>query len=240
MCDIWTLPNGLYDEHDIWPILEKNVFPYLTNMDPLGGEPFVQKDTFRLIKLMSELNPTCKWSFTTNAHWNFNESIKKHLNLLPHVDIRISLDGLTDETYKKIRGGELALVLDCIDKMVLYNEERKANHMRPMNLALAMTVQTYNWKEMHLFADYGNKDIFHEFHFQETVGDEDYQGEEILILKKLSHSERKRICDYILNSLAPRALFKAKEILYPILETFEVKEKVILQKEFYQKSIMKF
>jgi radical SAM protein with 4Fe4S-binding SPASM domain len=239
MCDIWTLPNGLYDENEIWPILEKNLFPFLTIMEPLGGEPFVQKDTFRLIKLMSEINPTCKWSFTTNAHWQLNKSIKKHLDLLQEVDIRVSLDGLTEDVFKKIRGGDLSLVLQTVEDLHQYNQERMERGAVPMKISLAMTVQTYNWKEMHLFAMYGDQEKFHDFHYQETVGGEEYKGGEILILNQLPEIEKIRITEYILDSLKPKAMFKAKEVLFPILKTLDKEKAINYQKEFYKKSLMK-
>ena len=105
MCDIWTLPNGLYDDHKLWHMFEEKIFPHLKVMEPLGGEPFVQPDTYRLIRIMEKINPECKWSFTTNAHWRLNKSITNHLDMIQDLDIRVSLDGMTAETFKKFEEG---------------------------------------------------------------------------------------------------------------------------------------
>ncbi|MCO4794693.1 MAG: SPASM domain-containing protein, partial [Bacteriovoracaceae bacterium] len=69
MCDIWTMQNGLYDTIGFWDNAKENFFPFIKEVEMLSGEPFIQEDTYKLIDIVSEVNPDCLWSFTTNGHW---------------------------------------------------------------------------------------------------------------------------------------------------------------------------
>ena len=129
-------------------------------------------------------------------------------------------------------------MMKTIDDLEEYNQERVKKNLSPIRLSLAMTVQKYNWHEMHLFAEYGLQDRFFDFHYQETVGEEEYQGDDEIILKKLTAHEKIRICDYILEKMPQgKAVIKSKEVLFPILNSLDNPEKNLFKKMFYQKSL---
>src|SRR5439155_91000 len=54
MCDVWRQPNELYDNSDLWTLGPEKIFPFLLEVDMLGGEPFIQRDTYRFIDFCAE------------------------------------------------------------------------------------------------------------------------------------------------------------------------------------------
>ena len=70
MCDVWSQPNGLYENSDLWTEGPEKIFPYLVEVDMLGGEPFIQKDTFKFIDAVSEVNKTCRWGISCKFSHN--------------------------------------------------------------------------------------------------------------------------------------------------------------------------
>lgn len=149
MCDIWKLPNGLYDELGFWESAEKNLFPFLKQVDPLSGEPFIQKDTFRLMDIMARVNPSAAWRITTNAHWNLTPFIKEKLDKINITGINVSLDAVSQEVYSVVReGGKISVPLKTIDDLVAYQKDRLARGLPSFKLDINMTVQKDNWREM--------------------------------------------------------------------------------------------
>lgn len=237
MCDIWKLPNGLYENSTFIKFANKHIYPHLKVMEPLGGEPFIQPQTYELINLMAKINPRCKWNFTTNAHWHFNNAVKKHLDRIYSGSIMISLDGATEETYHTIRGGKFDLVIETVKDLVRYTKTRRDFGMKPLNLSLAMTVQKYNWFEMHLFAKLAGEIGVDEYHYQETVGDDKYDGNDPLVLSKLDEKFKIEICEYMISSLPVRALHKAKEIYFPIANSLCETNKNMIIKMYYAQMV---
>ncbi|MEQ1878000.1 MAG: radical SAM protein, partial [Bdellovibrionia bacterium] len=149
MCTIWKQPNGLYDKLNFWEDAEKNLFPYLKQVDPLAGEPLIQKDTFRLMDIMARVNPSAVWRITTNGHWKFTPQLKERLEKIAIGGINVSLDAVTQEVYAKVRErGRIGIVRKAIDELAKYRLERKAGHGTAFTLNINMTVQKHNWKEM--------------------------------------------------------------------------------------------
>ena len=56
MCHIWKMENGYYDKNEFWKNAEIDFFPYIKEIELLSGEPFIQKDTYKLIDVISSLN----------------------------------------------------------------------------------------------------------------------------------------------------------------------------------------
>jgi cyclic pyranopterin phosphate synthase len=162
MCDIWSGPNGVYDESQFWKDGEKDIFPYIEHIDLLGGEPFVQKDTFRLIDMVSKLNPNCLWAITTNGNWNFNEGIKKALDKIKLSSITISFDGIFADTYLKIRKkGNYKQTIKAIDELISYRDNGEHFHLQ-----LDFCVQRDNFKEVFAFIHFcKKKNVAHSFIF---------------------------------------------------------------------------
>ncbi len=154
MCEVWKQPNGLYDRSDFWRIGPTDIFPHLLELNLLGGEPFVQKDTFRLIDEVSAVNQDCGWAFVTNGQWKLREPIRARLDRIRIRWIQVSLDSVNAETYPEIRkGGALATVLETIDALIEYRDRRKAAG-RAFDLAASMCVQRRNWREVPQFLQY--------------------------------------------------------------------------------------
>ncbi len=148
MCGTWRDPNQLWDSTDFWTRGPKEIFPQLLELDVLGGEPFVQKDTFRLIDEVTKVNSKCTWLFTTNGQWKFGDSIRKRLDRIPIRYIQVSLDSLKPDTFALIRkNGVLEKSLATLEQLAKYRDER-AKEGRGFTLAISQAVQVSNWKEV--------------------------------------------------------------------------------------------
>lgn len=149
MCDIWMMQNGLYDEIDFWPKAKNNFFPYIKEIELLSGEPFIQRDTYRLIDEVSAVNPDALWSFTTNGHWKMTKSVKESLDKIRVKNIIISIDSLIPEVYSSIRkDGNLNVVLRNIEALKEYERERVSNGLTELSLSLHFLVMKSNWEEL--------------------------------------------------------------------------------------------
>lgn len=154
MCDVWKQPNGIYDGSDFWRVGPKEIFPYLMEVDMLGGEPFIQADTFRFIDAVTAVNARCTWGFITNANYVLNAKLKSYLDKLPLRHIHISLDAMGAETYAKIRvGGRWEKTLQTVMDYVEYRNQR-AQEGRGFALFASFCVQRDNWRELPAFLQF--------------------------------------------------------------------------------------
>ncbi|WP_417335288.1 SPASM domain-containing protein [Halobacteriovorax marinus] len=161
MCDVWKLPNGYYTEENFWKDARESLFPFLREIDMLSGEPFLQKDTFKLIDEVSRLNDSCVWNITTNAHWALSEEIKSHLDKINFRNMILSVDSLVPEVYGKIRfPGKLSRVLKTIEDILVYDKQRVTKGLSSLNLNMNFLVQKDNWMEVEEVVKYcGERDI---------------------------------------------------------------------------------
>ena len=148
MCEVWQEPRGVYDQSQFWEHGEKYIFPYLRELEVLGGEPFIQKDTFRLLDVVTKLNSECKWSFVSNGHYKFSNYIRSRLEKIPLKQIQFSLDSLDADTYRSIRRkGDLSLVLETLEKFQHFRTNY-SKHRQDFSLIYSMCVLRNNWKEI--------------------------------------------------------------------------------------------
>ena len=155
MCDVWRQPNALYEDSDFWKIGPEKIFPFLLEVDMLGGEPFIQKDTYRLIDAVSAVNPKCTWGFITNAQYIFNERLRATLDKIQIRHLHVSLDGIRAETYASIRKkGDLGKSLRTLDAFLDYRSERRRRDGREFVIFASICVQRANWQELPEFLDY--------------------------------------------------------------------------------------
>jgi cyclic pyranopterin phosphate synthase len=153
MCDVWSQPNGLYNKSDFWERGPSEIFPNLRELDVLGGEPFIQSDTYRLIDEVSAINPECTWAFVTNAHYKFGDAIRSRLDKISIRWMQVSLDSLNAETYSKVRrGGHLERVIETFNALLSYRAER-ASQGRGFRMMASMCVQRENWREIPEFLE---------------------------------------------------------------------------------------
>ncbi|MCY4524253.1 MAG: SPASM domain-containing protein [Halobacteriovoraceae bacterium] len=149
MCEVWKQENGTYTEENFWKEARERIFPYLKEIKVLGGEPFIQPDTFRLIREITEINPDCKWSLWTNAAWNFNSNIESSLNKIKNIRmITVSLDSPVKEYFEKIRvKGRFNQVMRTLDQLIAYRDKRIKNN-EGFFLQTDMAVQKDNWQDI--------------------------------------------------------------------------------------------
>lgn len=147
MCPVWTLPNQVYDKSTFWSEGQETIFPKLKRIMVKSGEPFIQKDTYRLIELVSEVNKDCIWEFTTNGHYRLTPTILEHLDRIRLDCLKVSIDSLQESVYPKIRKrGDLKKVLTTLKGFVEYRDKRSQLN-RPFELGVNMAVQKQNWRE---------------------------------------------------------------------------------------------
>ncbi len=191
MCDSHEQPNGIYDSSFLWSDGPEHIFPNLASLDLLGGEPFIQKDTFRLIDSVFAVNTECLWSFSTNGNVNFKEDIAPKITKLNIDWIMISIDSLIPKTYKLIRkGGNLKHALQTIEDACQLRDIKNNNNNHKMKLFGSMCVQKINYLEMVDFYNYCiNKDILPIFHY--------CSGKQKNSLDNLNTAEARTIITYI-------------------------------------------
>ena len=132
----------------------EKIFPYLVEVDMLGGEPFIQKDTFKFIDAVSAVNKTCRWGFITNASYNFNDKIKSSLDKLELRHIHLSMDGMSKTVYEKIRkNGIFEKTFKTIDDYINYRNERRIQN-RGFVVFGSFCVQKDNWHEIGQFLEF--------------------------------------------------------------------------------------
>jgi cyclic pyranopterin phosphate synthase len=154
MCDVWQQPNQVYDESNFWREGPKAFFPFLMEIEVLGGEPFVQKDTFRLIREVSAVNDKCTWSFVTNGHYSGHKKIIDALAALKIGSIQVSVDSLNPAVYNKIRrGGDLELPLGSIAKFSEFRRKRQSLGIG-FRFVLSMCILKQNWQEIPDFLEF--------------------------------------------------------------------------------------
>lgn len=207
MCDVWSQPNGLYNNSDLWTEGPEKIFPFLLEIDMLGGEPFIQKDTFRFIDAVSAVNSDCGWGFITNSSYVFNDKLRSTLDKVKLRHIHLSIDGVTKETYEKIRkNGVFEKTFATIQKYIEYRDSR-ALSVRSFALFGSMCVQKDNWHEIGMFLDFCKQKNISPL-LQSVI------GRSHLSLNNLSSAEY----DQILKIISP---FLNTALRYTVLPVYE-------------------
>lgn len=125
MCNVWMDTERPYEETTFWDEGKTKIFPFLEQIDLLGGEPFIQKDTYKLIDEISLINDQVKWSVTTNGNWNFTKKIKEYLDKIKLNIITVSVDSFFPDTYLRIRReGNYKQMMKTIKDLVEYRNQR--------------------------------------------------------------------------------------------------------------------
>ncbi|MFK7827636.1 MAG: SPASM domain-containing protein [Oligoflexales bacterium] len=188
MCDVWKAPNATYNQTSFWEQGPKEVFPFLKEIEVLGGEPFIQKDTYKLIHAVNTSNKNCRWSFVTNAHYNFTKKLEKTLNQLNLKQIQISLDSLKPCTYQHIRkGGDLMQTLKTIQDFVKFRKNYQETFGNDFTFIISMCVLKSNRHEVPEFLDFCQQ-IEAQAQFQHAFYDPSQQ-ESLSLLNKEAKNE---------------------------------------------------
>jgi cyclic pyranopterin phosphate synthase len=233
MCKIWQMDNGLYDRLGFWTDAEENLFPNIKFVDPLAGEPFIQKDLYRLIRILKKKASNARWRFTTNGHWKFTDYITKHLDMIEDIHcIQTSIDGATPEMYARVRkNGKLSVVLKNLEDQKKYNEERKAKGRKTFKMMQMMTVIRENWKEIPLMCRL-MESMNVNYHFIKCDGPDD------MMIVTLPLKDRLTILDYLFNNLEDRDYVHVSRVLIPLIDSIPKSEstKILYQKKFFKES----
>lgn len=221
MCHVWKMPNDLYTDENFWNYAKTDIFPTLKEVELLSGEPFLQKDTYKLINILSKVNPACRWIITTNGHWKLNQKIKSDLDKIHLRDIIISIDSVVPETYSKIRKlGKLEVVLENLKNFIEYKESRVARKLPGFNIKINYLIQKDNWHEIKVIHDF-NKERSQVSSFI-TFLHEPFE------YSLLHYDEKKRIeiVEFYLKELSEVELSLTMRVLRPLIMSLEKSNRV--------------
>lgn len=212
MCSVWTKPSGFYNNPKYRKMIEE-IIPHIKEVEFLSGEPFIQKDTYEYIDLISATNPDCLWNITTNTQWQLNDFIKNKLNKIKFRKLIISLDSLNEATFAKIRkGGTLQRSLDTIRDLIKYNASRQALGLDDLKMDLNCSIQKNNWREIPKLLEFGRT---HNFYTGITF----VYSPSNLSLLSYSHDEREKILAELITLLSPDDLQLSMLVIRPLLKS---------------------
>jgi cyclic pyranopterin phosphate synthase len=143
MCTNRSEENKGFAHEDFWTELEESILPDVEEIELVGGEPFVVKDTYRLIDLVMKVKPSIRWCFVTNGHFDFDRLFKaKLMNLTVH-SAAVSIDSFDPEKFKKIRvNGDLSKTVDTLRKI------REIRDVKKFYLTCNFLIQRDNYDEV--------------------------------------------------------------------------------------------
>jgi MoaA/NifB/PqqE/SkfB family radical SAM enzyme len=208
MCDVWKLPNGLYDEINFWEPAKKEIFPHLKEIDMLSGEPLIQPDTYRLFDEVTAVNPECEWTITTNVHWKFNKKISDSFDKIKLKTLIVSIDSLVPEVYAKIRyPGKLSTALTALDEILNYRKTKKS-----FDIHMNFLVQRDNWQEVFKAIDFCyKKEISPFLTFL-------YEPTEFSLLTE-SNEKKIEVLEYYFSEMSLLRAVHLKRIMMPIIDS---------------------
>lgn len=219
MCHIWQKENGLYDRIDFW----NQIDPWIEDLEDvelLSGEPFIQKDTYKLIDLISVKRPQAKWTITTNANWKFNNFIKKKLDKIEVKNIIVSLDATNEEIYKRIRKkGDFQLALRTLLDLKNYEALRLSEQRSRLNIRVNFLFQKENWQDLKNNSDFCRTEGIEGF---KTFLYEPFN----LSLLSCSEPERIHMLDWYLDHLTPQDLISSFRVIRPLIDSLQKVDKV--------------
>lgn len=213
MCHIWTMENGFYNDPKFWADAEEKFFPYIREIELLSGEPFIQKDTYKLIDVVSQLNPDCEWSFTTNGFWKLTSYVKDKLAKVRIKNIIVSIDSLDPERYGEIRkNGHLPTVLRTIDDLAILSHERQAAGLTGLGLTVHYTAMRDNLFDLFEILDYCK-----EKGLRTSMKTLEVPSE--LSLLTLPEDERLAVIHEFIHRAAPEHLVTGARVLLPLIKS---------------------
>lgn len=123
--------------------------PHLHWMNFIGGEPFLSAEVQRIWQMIIDSDLTVPCHVTTNGS-QYNAKVERILDAL-NMNITISLDGVTKETFEKIRRrSNFETVIANVNRFRAYTKQRGTS------FTLAFCLMRQNWWEfgdMLLFGD---------------------------------------------------------------------------------------
>lgn len=121
--------------------------PFLAHLDRVklyGGEPFLASETLRVMEMLVEEGLTTRCHLTTNGT-QWTPRVERILSMLP-VDVSVSLDAATAETYEAIRrGSSWEQVRANLDRFCEWGRRRETF------VSVTFCLLTVNWHELGAF-----------------------------------------------------------------------------------------
>lgn len=226
MCHIWEKRNGLYDEIKFWEQIDFWIED-LQEVELLSGEPFIQKDTYKLIDIISKKKPETLWTITTNANWALTDFIKNKLDIIKIKFLIISLDCVTPEYYTKIRkNGNLAKAINTMRALKAYGMERVEKGLSPINIKINFLFQKDNWKDLALIDKFANDEgvsIFRTFLYEP----------EKLSLLSFSEINRVEILDWYFKNMDFSQLINSSRVIRPLMDSLTVINKFYFYEKYH-------
>jgi MoaA/NifB/PqqE/SkfB family radical SAM enzyme len=124
--------------------------PHLKRAKFYGGEPFLQRECFRIWESMIDqaLSPACHVT-TNGTQWN--RRVERVLSRLP-FDISISMDGLTKKTFESVRAN--ASYEAVMSHFHAFHYYARTNHR---HLGLTFCLMRQNWHEFPEFCAFAEE-----------------------------------------------------------------------------------
>jgi MoaA/NifB/PqqE/SkfB family radical SAM enzyme len=210
MCSVWTAPNGVYTRNEFWEEGREKIFPYLKEVDIKGGEPFIQKDVYRLMDEVGSVNSECLWHITTNAHYRFTDKIRASVNKIRIIRLSISIDSLDPENFSRIRKkGDLSKVVRTLDDWIAYKNSEGA---RIDQINCNFVVQKANWHEVPQFYEFCREKGICPFFIILT-------NPESFSILNLPVEDRRKMLEFYLSAMTMHCDRVYYRIIRPLLET---------------------
>lgn len=124
--------------------------PHLSRANFFGGEPFLQRECFRIWKSMIDQALTITCHVTTNGT-QWNRRVEYVLSRLP-FHISISMDGLTKKTFESVRAN--ASYDTVMSHFHAFHYYARTNHR---GLSLAFCLMRQNWHEFPEFCAFAEE-----------------------------------------------------------------------------------
>lgn len=208
-CTVWQSPNGNYTDDNFWNPARVSLFPFLKEIDMLGGEPFIQADTYRLIQEVSLVNPDCRWFFTTNLAWSLSSKVSEVLNKIKIQILTVSIDSLTPATYERLRPpAKLSKILENLEKLIEYNKKRS----HPFQIAINSLVMNETWQELPEFLRFVQK---FNLAFNPILLRTPHQSS----LMSYDESQKREVLDFYFKEIPKNHFRLISPILVPLIES---------------------
>lgn len=191
MCEIKDVVQSLLDIPNFKTEIEEKLLPRISHLYVKGGEPLIQKETYHLLKKLKEVNPHCSWRFITNGQYNFNETMKQHLDGLHLERITFSIDSSNPELFAAIRlNGSLEKCEKSMEDIRAWARDKVQD--TPVQFTINVTVQKENWRDVPAtfrhYHEQGHSPCLIYVYYPDSFS-----------LSSLSHDEQTEILKFYLN-----------------------------------------
>ena len=130
-----------------------------------GGEPFADIRNIRILKKLTEVNPKCQINIVSNFHAITPEAMDILANLT-NVHFIASIDAVTPETYKWIRGGNIEKTIANMKNIYKLTGNK---------ISVNVTISLYNYFLLDKIKDFfKNKEYIKTVDFSSFAPEEDH------------------------------------------------------------------